>query len=125
MSTAVTSPPSATAQLKLVNFGVDTYMVNVKLVNSTGQPTGEELPEPVQATLDSYQLAAKQAREPWATPLTYHGQTLFIREHGANPWQWMLFNDLLSLSIGRGTMNGGGDVLPGAALLVLPVVAWP
>src|SRR5215469_5566003 len=107
MSTTVIPAPTATAQLKLMNFGVDTYMVNVKLVNSTGQPTGEELPEQVQATLSGYQLEAKQARQPWATPLTYHGQTLFVREHGANPWQWILFNDLVSLHIGRGTMNGG------------------
>lgn len=91
----------------VVNFGVDTLLVNLKLAGDDGKPNGDTLPEYVADALDLWQAAARKEHKAMPTDLTYHGQTLFIRPHGSGVWSWLLSTDDLKLSLSYGSLNGG------------------
>ena len=45
---------------RVVNFGVDTFLVNVKMADEEGKPNGDGLPDPVIAQLDEWQAEARK-----------------------------------------------------------------
>lgn len=94
-------------QLKVVNFGIDTFLANFKLAGDDGKPNGDTLPERNVVLLDTWQQVARKEHEPQPTPLEYNGKTLYIRPHGKNVWSWMLFNEDVSLTMAHGSMSGG------------------
>lgn len=93
--------------LRVVNFGIDTLLVNFKMAGPDLKPNGDALPEEAAALLDTWQLAARKEHKPVATPLAYHDKTLLIRPHGSGVWSWLLFNEDVKLSLSYGSMNGG------------------
>lgn len=94
-------------ELKVVNFGIDTFLVNFKMAGPDHKPNGDHLPEEAAALLDTWQRAARTEHEPVPTPLTYNNKTLMIRPHGKGVWSWLLFNEDVKLSLSYGSMNGG------------------
>jgi hypothetical protein len=91
---------------KAVNFGVDTFLVNVKMANEEGVPNGDALPDPMIAKLDEWQAEARKEHKPAPTSLEYQGKTLFIRPFGEGNFPWLLFNEDIKLSMAYGSLNG-------------------
>lgn len=94
-------------EVQIVNHGADTVMVNYKFAGEDGKPNGESLSQEVIAQLDEWQAIARKHHEAMPTPLTYRGQTLFIRPHGSGVWSWLLYSDDVKLSLAHGTLNKG------------------
>jgi hypothetical protein len=104
------SPPRVLigpVELRSVNFGVDTFLVNFKLAADDGKPNGDTLPDFLAETLDAWQVLARREHKPMPTEKTYRGKTLSIRPHGSGVWSWLLFNEDVTLSLSYGSMNGG------------------
>jgi hypothetical protein len=91
---------------RVVNFGVDTMLVNFKMANEEGKPNGDALPDPVIKKLDEWQAVARKEHKPVPTPLEYRGQTLFIRPFGDGNFPWLLFNEDIKLAMAYGSLNG-------------------
>jgi hypothetical protein len=94
-------------QLKCVNFGIDTLLINCKFAGDDLKPNGDTLPETIAGQMDDWQAVARKEHKPVPTDLDYRMQTLFMRAHGSGVWSWLLFNDDLTLSFSYGSMNGG------------------
>jgi hypothetical protein len=95
-------------QVKLVAFGVDTLVLNVRYADEQFHATNEELPEELAAQLDAWQDSAKREEAPTATSLQYRGVAFVMYPHGAGKgqWRWLLASSLLNLCIGRGRLGG-------------------
>ncbi len=93
-------------KIKLVGYGVDTLVLNVRYADEAFQPTQKELDEALQQELDYLQGEAKHAETAVASDWSFQGCTLFAEPHGAGrQWRWLLSCRLLSLVIARGTFN--------------------
>ena len=55
-------------QLKVVNFGIDTFIENFKIAGNDGKPNGDILPEKAVALLDEWQKAVRKEHEPMVAP---------------------------------------------------------
>ena len=99
---------------KIVNRGVDTFLVNFKFANEDGKPNGEHLPAFVVDLLDEWQTRARKDHTPSSTDLVFryrvgervYEQSLMMRPHGSSPWSWLLFCDDVKLSLCHGTLSG-------------------
>ncbi|GHO97392.1 hypothetical protein KSF_074400 [Reticulibacter mediterranei] len=49
---------------RVVNFGVDTFLVNFKMADEEGKPNGDDLPDPVIKQLDEWQAEARKEQKP-------------------------------------------------------------
>ena len=105
--TAPTRPFIGPIELRPVNFGVDTFLVNFKLAAHDGKPNGNPLPQFLAETLDEWQALARKEQKPMPIEKEYRGKTLSIRPHGSGVWSWLLFNEDVTLSLSYGSMNGG------------------
>jgi hypothetical protein len=93
-------------QIKLVGYGVDTLVVNVRYTDETLQPVQKELDETLQQELDYLQGEAKKAETSVASDWDFQGCTLFVEPHGAGrQWRWLLTCRFLSLVVSRGKFN--------------------
>lgn len=92
---------------RVVNFGLDTLLVNFKMANEEGKPNGDGLPDAVIAQLEEWQKEARKEHQPVPTAWEYQGKTLFIRPYGDGTFPWLLFNEDIKLSMAYGTLNGG------------------
>ena len=99
---------AAVEQVKLVAFGVDTLVLNVRYADDQYRATNEELPDELATQLDAWQDLAKREEVPVATSLQYRGISLMMYPHGAGKgqWRWLRASSLLNLSIGRGRLGG-------------------
>ncbi|MGH2507599.1 MAG: hypothetical protein ACRDHZ_09400 [Ktedonobacteraceae bacterium] len=93
---------------QLVNFGVDTLVLNVRYADDNMQPVRAELPEHVEERLNAWQTMAKEREEPVAVPLVFHEANLLIYPHGAGKgqWRWLFNCPAFKLYVGRGRLNG-------------------
>src|SRR5947209_11416596 len=92
--------------IKLVGYGVDTLILNVRYSDSKGQPLKQELDEQLQAELDYLQGEARRLETAVATEWAFQGVLLFVEPHGAGKqWRWLLTSRLLNVCISRGTFN--------------------
>lgn len=93
---------------RLVNFGVDTLVLNVRYADESGKPADEVLPEHVIACLNAWQVLAKEQEEPIVTPLVFDGASLQMYPHGAGKgqWRWLLTCPAFNLLVSRGRLNG-------------------
>ncbi|MBA2394225.1 MAG: hypothetical protein H0V70_15965 [Ktedonobacteraceae bacterium] len=105
--TAPLRPFIGPIELRPVNFGVDTFLVNFKLAADDGKPNGDPLPELLAETLNTWQALARKEQKPMPIEKEYRGKTLSIRPHGSGVWSWLLFNEDVALSLSYGSMNGG------------------
>lgn len=94
---------------RLVNFGVDTLVLNVRYADNTGQPApGVVLPDALIEKLNTWQAMAKEREEPVVTPLVFQDAALQIYPHGAGKgqWRWLLTCPAFNLLVSRGRLNG-------------------
>ncbi len=93
-------------KVKLVGYGVDTLVLNVRYANQQFQPIQQELDTTLMQELDSLQGEAKIAETAVASNWAFLGVPLFVEPHGAGrQWRWLLTCRLLSLVISRGRFN--------------------
>ncbi len=84
---------------KVVNFNIDTLLVNVY----------GKVPDTLGEDLDKWKEAAQDLEHEMVTPLSFNGQALFIKPHGAGgQWRWILVagDSSVHLDIGKGKLNG-------------------
>jgi hypothetical protein len=92
---------------RLVNFGIDTLVLNVRYPNPEQLPREVLLPEPLITCLDAWQAAAKEQEAPVATSCRFQNAPLMMYQHGAGKgqWRWLLDCPAFKLYIGRGRLN--------------------
>jgi hypothetical protein len=87
--------------IKLVGYGVDTLILNVRYTDSKGRPVKQELDEKLVQELDYLQGDARRVETAVATDWTFQGVPLFVEPHGAGKqWRW-----LLNIAVSRGKFN--------------------
>ncbi len=91
---------------KLVGYGVDTLILNVRYSDSSFLPIKQELDEKLQKELDYLQASARQDENAVATDWSFNGALLFVEPHGAGKqWRWLLTCRWLTLVVSRGKFN--------------------
>ncbi len=78
------------AETRILNVGVDTLKVNVKL---TGQ--AQVLPVHVEVHCSRWQEQAREQSKPVATTLTFHDARMTMLPNGAPAWKYIVKNDCL------------------------------
>jgi hypothetical protein len=93
-------------KIKLVGYGVDTLVLNVRYADENLQPIQKELDGALMRELDYLQTEAKRTETAIATDWSFLDTLLFIEPHGAGrQWRWLLSSRLLSLVVSRGKFN--------------------
>ena len=96
--------------IKLVGYGVDTLLINVRYADSNGQWVKQELDERLAQELDYLRGEARAAEAAVASPWPFLGVLLYVEPHGAGKqWRWLLTSRLLNVCILRGKFN---DIIP-------------
>src|SRR5436305_13928208 len=91
---------------KLVEYGVDTLVLNVRYADSKGQPVKQELNEKLVQELDYLQGEARRVETAVATDWAFQDVLLFVEPHGAGKqWRWILTSRLLNVAVSRGRIN--------------------
>jgi hypothetical protein len=91
---------------KLVSYGVDTLVLNVRYADQDFQPVQKELDEELTNELEYLQGEAKRTETAVATEWSFQGVLLFMEPHGAGrQWRWLLTSRLLTLVVSRGKFN--------------------
>lgn len=101
--------------VKIINAGVDTLLVNYKFAGDDDKPNGSSLPEHIITQLDEWQAIARKEHDVTATDLLFsytvgserYEQSLLMRPHGSGIWSWLVYSDDIKLALSYGTMNGG------------------
>lgn len=96
---------------KLVNFGVDTLVVNVRYADPAGKPLKENgalLPEHLITILNYWQTKAREEEQPVMLPTVFNDAHLMMYPHGAGKgqWRWLITCPSFTLTISRGKLNG-------------------
>src|SRR5260370_40063735 len=92
---------------KLVGYGVDTLILNVRYTDKDGQPVKQELDEKLAGELDDLQAEARKHEMAMISPWSFLGVSLFMEPHGAGrQWRWLLPSRFLHVTLLRGTFNG-------------------
>src|SRR5256885_9543843 len=79
------------SNIKLVGYGVDTLVLNVRYSDSKGQPVKQELDEKLVGELDYLQGEARRVETAVATDWAFQDVLLFVEPHGAGKqWRWLL-----------------------------------
>ena len=100
---------------KIINAGVDTFLVNYKFAGDNDKPNGSSLPDHIITQLNDWQALARKEHDVVATDLLFsytvgddrYEQTLLMRPHGSGIWSWLVYSDDIRLSLSYGSMNGG------------------
>jgi hypothetical protein len=91
---------------KLVGYGVDTLILNMRYTNEQFQPIKQELAGKIVQELEDLQSDARTNEMAMISPWSFLGASLFVGPHGAGKqWRWLLTSRLLSLAVSRGTFN--------------------
>ena len=92
--------------IKLVGYGVDTLILNVRYCDDTSQPVKRELDETLAQELDYLQSEARHVETAVATDWAFQDVLLFVEPHGAGKqWRWLLTSRLLNVVVSRGKFN--------------------
>ena len=92
--------------VKLVGYGVDTLILNVRYSDTFFEPVKQELDEKLQRELDYLQASARQDENAVATDWSFNDAVLFVEPHGAGKqWRWLLTCRWLTLVVSRGKFN--------------------
>jgi hypothetical protein len=92
--------------VKLVGYGVDTLILNVRYSDKKGQPVKQELDEKLVEELDYLQGEARRVETAVATDWAFQDVLLFVEPHGAGKqWRWLLTSRLLNIAVSRGKFN--------------------
>jgi hypothetical protein len=107
----ITSSP-ADSPYKLVNYGIDTLVLNVRYADATGKPVkGDDalLPDYLIACLSACQNIAREKDAPVPmSDFSYEHADLMMYPHGAGKgqWRWLIHCPSFALAISRGRLNG-------------------
>src|SRR3989440_8746395 len=94
------------AGIKLVGYGVDTLILNMRYTNEQYQPIKQELTQEIAQELDDLQSEARTNEMAMISPWSFLGVLLFVEPHGAGKqWRWLLTSRLLNLAVSRGRFN--------------------
>src|SRR5712691_9459294 len=92
--------------IKLVGYGVDTLILNMRYTNELYQPIKQELAQEIAQALEDLQSEARKNEMAMISPWSFLGVSLFVEPHGAGKqWRWLLTSRLLNLAVSRGTFN--------------------
>lgn len=92
--------------IKLVGYGVDTLVLNVRYSDESFHPLKRELDEDLSNVLDVLQHEARNTEEAVVSPWSFGGYWLFVEPGGAGKqWRWRLTCRLLTLTVSRGKFN--------------------
>jgi hypothetical protein len=88
-------------QARIVNTGIDTVKVNVKLLNAeTQQPLSTQaVSEPLITLFQSWQDQAKEHNKSVKTTLTLNDARLLMFPNGASAWKYILRNDSIEIKV--------------------------
>ena len=90
------------SMVKLVGYGLDTLILNVRYADKQDQPVKQELDEQLAATLDYLQGAARSAETAVASDWSFLDVLLFVEPHGAGKqWLWLFTLRLVTLLVSR------------------------
>src|SRR2546421_12331431 len=100
------------ADVKVVNHGVDTLVVNVYHTDRSGNKTKQELGSALRGQLEDWKRSAQEVGEAVTTAYVFHGLTLLMQPNGAlhGQFPWMLKTDDITLYVSTGSWNGIGAV---------------
>jgi len=87
-------------QPHIINTGIDTIKVNVKLVDPDGNLLETQvLPNELATMLDVWQEQARANTSPVATSYSFHDARLVMLPNAASAWKYILKNDCLNISL--------------------------
>jgi hypothetical protein len=98
-------------EVRIVNRGVDTLVINVYYTNQE-RPIRREMDEALALQLDEWKHMAQDLGEPFITPWVFNDASLQMYPNGAGhgQWPWMLKTPDITLYLSRGKWNGVGAV---------------
>jgi len=94
-------------RIKLVGYGVDTLVLNVRYADKDFQPVQKELADDLVRELDNLASDARKAEIAVASSWAFKNILLFVEPHGAGrQWRWLLTSPYLTLVVSRGALSG-------------------
>src|SRR5438105_14951009 len=80
--------------------GVDTLIVNVKLLDEKGTPAKEQaISDDLLGELEDLQRQAQDEKKPLASGYTFYGARLVMFPNGAPLWKYILRNDCIEVKL--------------------------
>src|SRR6266566_2567986 len=100
------------ADVKVVNHGLDTLVVNVYHTDRSGNKTKQELGSALRGQLEDWKRSAQEVGEAVTTSYRFNGLTLLMQPNGAlhGQFPWMLKTRDITLYVSTGSWNGIGAV---------------
>lgn len=90
----------------ILGFGPDTAYYTIRPTDPACQPVKRELDAELQEELQMLKSQAQEQDEYVPTRWSFEGQNLFMRDKGGSQFKWIMENDFITLSIGRGKKTG-------------------
>ncbi len=99
-------------EVKIVNVGVDTLVLNVYHTSDTGKPIKCDLASSLYTQLDEWKRMAQEQHTDVPTSLIFNGAVLHMAPNGGGrgQWPWLLRTRDITLSISGGHWNGIASV---------------
>ena len=99
-------------EIRIVNHGLDTLVVNVYHTDRSGNKTKQELNSTLRMQLEEWKRSAQEVGEPVTTSYRFQGLTLLMQPNGAlhGQFPWMLKTRDITLYVSTGSWNGIGAV---------------
>src|SRR6266487_2897550 len=94
------------SSIKLLSYGIDTLVLNVRYADQDFRPIKCELDEVLALWLDQLQLEARHAEVAVASDWRFKDTLLFVEPSGAGrQWRWRLTCRYLTLTVSPGRFN--------------------
>src|SRR2546421_439407 len=99
-------------EVRVVNHGLDTLVVNVYHTDRAGNKTKQELSSVLRGQLEAWKRSAQEVGEAVTTAYVFQGLTLLMQPNGAlhGQFPWMLKTRDITLYVSTGSWNGIGAV---------------
>src|SRR5438874_10162065 len=100
------------SDVRVVNHGIDTLVVNVYHTDRSGNKTKQELSSALRGQLEDWKRSAQEVGEAVTTSYRFQGLTLLMQPNGAlhGQFPWMLKTRDITLYVSTGSWNGIGVV---------------
>src|SRR2546430_15286248 len=98
--------------VRVVNHGLDTLVVNVYHTDRSGNKTKQELSSALRVQLEDWKRSAQEVGESVTTSYVFNGLILLMQPNGAlhGQFPWMLKTRDITLYVSTGSWNGIGAV---------------
>jgi hypothetical protein len=99
-------------EVRVINRGVDTLILNAYYTNEDGKPIKRELDDALALQLEEWKKAAQGTGDLSPTSLLFNGASLHMCPNGAGhgQWPWMLKTNEITLYVSQGQWNGIASV---------------